>query len=269
MKSRTHYISRLLIASSITCGSLAFGQELIGIPDSCSDGADRLETPDGRVFVCDLESEEFGDFTPPTENAIWPITIGPGYAPPSVMEHRHNPWDFRAILIIDPSGSSRAIELDKKANIVSDGGLRPAPSHLSELYFHGVKIWPHASVLYELSEIDGLPQSFSDTSSYSIFRNQVTDGGFVVAGNNICPALQDGGFLWYLTHNPSEVALLGTCAEATQRPTGSERAGFYYYPGFDSTTPIDQQTHWIFQRHSDPVGPMRDADGICHLYCND
>lgn len=97
----------------------------------------------------------------------------------------------------------------------------------------------------------------------------MTDGGFVIDGENICPALIDGGSHWYLVHNPNAVALLGSCAKAIKRPTRSDRAGFYYYPGFDNTFPIDQQVHWKFQRHSDSVSPMRDAEGNCHLYCKD
>lgn len=131
MKSRERFISSFLVMCSFTCGTLAHGQELIDIPDSCSDGEDKIATPDGRIFVCDLESGEFEDFAPPTGDAMWPITIGSAYGPPSVTEQRHESWAFRAIFIIDSAGTTRAVEFDKQANILSTGGMRPAPSHLS------------------------------------------------------------------------------------------------------------------------------------------
>lgn len=270
MKSRKSAIMQaLLLLSMIFCMPI-YGQDLIGIPESCDDGADQIKTPDGRIFSCSLESGEFEDFTPPTDDAIWPISIGSANSPPSVAEQRPGHWNFRALLIIGPSGSPRTIEFDTHANIVSiDGSKPPAPSHLSELYFHGAKLWPHAAVFYQISDPDGLPDFFPDMGAYSIFRNEVADSGFIVEGENICPAAVDGGILWYLVYNPNEIALIGSCARAAKRPLDSERAGLYYYPGFDSTIPANRQMHWTFQRHSDPVTPLSDDNGNCHLYCKD
>jgi len=258
----------LLLPFMVLCMS-AHGQDLIGIPESCSDGADQIKTPDGRIFSCSLESGEFEDITPPTDDAIWPISIGPANSPPSVTEQRPGQWNFRAMLIIDPSGTTRTIEFDTHANIVSIDGNKPATSHLSELYFHGARVWPHATVFYQVSDPDGLPDFFPDADAYSIFRNGVADNGFIVDGENICPAMVDGGSLWYLAYNPNEMALMGSCGRAAKRPTGSERAGFHYYPGFDGTVPTNRQMHWIFQRHSDPASPLNDDKGNCHLYCED
>lgn len=267
MKLRKGPITHFLLLPFLAFCASTHGQNLIGIPESCADGGDQITTPDGRIFSCSLESGEFEDFTPPTGDALWPISIGPANAPPSVTEQRPGHWDFRALLIIDPSGAIRTIEFDKHANIVSIDGGKPTPSHLSEIYFHGVKIWPHAIVSYQISDSDGLPGFFADADAYSIFRNAVAESGFVVDGGIICPAAIDGGSLWYLVHNPNEIALMGSCARVAKRPAGSERAGFYYYPGFDNTIPVKRQMHWVFQRYSDPVRPLRDDEGNCHLYC--
>lgn len=267
MKSCKDSITNFIFLPLLACTTFAHGQDLIGIPEACADGGDQITTPDGRIFVCSLESGSFEDFTPPTGEAIWPISIGPAYAPPSVTEQRPRHWDFRAVLVIKPSGATRVIEFDKHANAVSIEESSPTPIHLSEVYFHGVKIWPHTAVFYEVSDTDGIPAFFADTGAYSTFRNEVANSGFVVAGENICPGSIDGGSLWYQVHNPNEIALMGSCSRATTRATGSDRANFYYYPGFDNTIPVNQQLHWTFQRHSDPLRPLRDAEGNCHLYC--